>query len=66
MKIIHKGELLTPIFKGRCTACDSLMEEEKDKLCIQYDPKLHDTCFAKAECPVCKREFVLYPKRKDS
>ena len=60
MKIIKQGRLEnTRVWKGTCTDCKSEMSETQNKLYPTYDQR--DGPFARAKCPVCEKEFYMYP-----
>jgi len=60
MEILKRGHPeKTRIWKGRCTDCESEMSEVQANLTPVYDQR--DGPFAMATCPVCKKEFFLFP-----
>ena len=62
MKVVHRGKPSgETVYRGTCHNCKSIMEEKAAKLKIEHDQREQCT-FAHAECPVCRRDFVLYPK----
>lgn len=59
MEIVKRG--INPDIEwwhGRCTHCKSEMKEQKKCLKIDYGD------IARAICPVCQYEFILYPPVK--
>lgn len=60
MKILKQGRPQnTRVWKGTCLGCKSEMSETQNKLTLTYDQM--DGPSAKAECPVCEKEFFLSP-----
>jgi len=57
-RIIKQGKKKAKVFRGTCKDCDSIIEEDADKLHIIYD---RDGPMAKLACPVCTKSMWLYP-----
>ena len=63
MEIITRGiDPKENIYRGICHRCKSVMEEVAGKLKIITDQREGGT-FAHADCPVCRHDFILYPKK---
>ncbi len=67
MRIVSKGEPpVERLFRGRCTSCQSVMEALALELKVEWDMREQGN-FARAMCPMCKAEFILYPiKEKEA
>ena len=60
-RIIKKGKKKQKVFRGTCRDCESIIEEDANKLHIIYD---RDGPMAKLTCPVCNKSMWLYPYEK--
>ncbi len=49
-------------YEGECHNCDSVMQAASGELNIEDDHREGGT-FARAKCPVCGGDFVLYPTK---
>ncbi len=63
MRIIHHGTKAKPVFRGTCSSCGCVFEEDADVLTIVSHQRTRRLTIrlARVSCPQCHAPAAMYP-----